>query len=336
MNETSMTTNIPATEVALVLETNNLASRSDEATVTAMARLLEHLRAQSLPLADLRELVVTHDGIGEDGQAQLRAAARRELTFVRLPADTGYYEAKNLGFAATTAPIVAFGDADCWPDREWLQHLVEPLGRGWKVSAGRTTYREGRLGRALSSIDFMYFHEEAGATTRNFYANNVAFVRTVLEEHRYQEAPMYRGACQLLGMRLRAAGIAIRYVDAAHTVHRLPDAWQELVELRLRRGRDLRQLSPHVLEAALPGLMQGQPASARRGLALGVLAGRWVCSLGYLRRGARSRRRRASEAVLMTGIAGLDALGALGRAGRGRDGALSYHEDVDRLVTAVA
>ncbi len=324
---------IPATDVALVLETNNLASGDADAVVTSLARLLLRLRAQTMPLADLGALVITHDGLDASAQSRLEAVAGRSITFVALAPGTGYYDAKNAGFDATTTPIVAFGDADCWPDPRWLQALVTPLGLGWHVAAGRTTYREGALGEALSSIDFMYFRERGGSTTRNFYANNVAFRREVFEAHRYGDAPMYRGACQLLGMRLHRAGVPVRYVDHAHTVHRLPDDWREVLELRLRRGQDLRDLAPHVVESVLPPVVptRREPSRALAGL---VLAGRWLYSRKYVRGHATTRRERATRLALMTGVAGLDALGALGPTRRHVEGALSYHADVDRLRAA--
>ena len=43
------------------------------------------------------------------------------------PEGTGYYEAKNRGFDATTADVVAFGDGDCWPDPAWLETLLAPF-----------------------------------------------------------------------------------------------------------------------------------------------------------------------------------------------------------------
>lgn len=329
-----MTTPNQPSDVALVLETNNLASSDAAAVVASLARLLRHLRGQTLELSALAQLVVTHDGIACADQDALVVAAGRPITFVPLSPTTGYYQAKNAGFFATDAPIVAFGDADCWPAHEWLELLVEPLADGFSVAAGRTTYRDDAIGRALSSIDFLYFRDRTGRTTRNFYANNVAFTRTVFERYHYRDAPMYRGACQLLGMELAAARVPIRYVQAAHTVHRLPDDLRELLELRIRRGRDLRELAPHVLEAAVPN---GRRIAERptRSLAAAVVAGRWACSLRHLAREARPLRHRTAEAGLMCGVAALDALAALGP-GRatGHEEALSYHGDRDGLSLA--
>ena len=122
--------------------------------------------------------------------------------------------------------MVAFADADCWPDPDWLRALLEPFSNGGEVAAvaGRTSYRDDLFGAAATAIDFMYFASPLGAgCTRNFYANNVAFRRDVLARAGFGAHGFYRGSCQVLGLALQARGIPIRFVPGAHTVHRLPD-----------------------------------------------------------------------------------------------------------------
>src|SRR5262245_34661137 len=195
-------------KTALVLETNNLRRGGD--VTKSLERLLQHLAPQ---LGKIDELVVTHDGLRDT--ARLEHAAEHGVLFVELPPGTGYYQAKNVGFDATSADVVAFGDADCWPDRHWLDRLLSPFAADASVSvvAGRTTYRDDVLGRAATAIDFMYFPSPLGAEcTRNFYANNVAFRRDTFARFRYLADPkIYRGHCQRLGMRLAAAGVPVLY-----------------------------------------------------------------------------------------------------------------------------
>ena len=61
----------------------------------------------------------SHAGLAPAAQDRLRdaAAAAVRLRFVTIAADDDYYAAKDAGFAATRADVVAFADADCWPDR---------------------------------------------------------------------------------------------------------------------------------------------------------------------------------------------------------------------------
>src|SRR5688572_17914440 len=104
---------------ALVIETNNLHGGKGH-VVRSLARLLTHLR-ESQPLSSIAELVVTHEGTVSEAHVQeLEAAAARSIAFVEIPSGAGYYDAKELGFDATSAEIVVFADGDCWPDEGWL------------------------------------------------------------------------------------------------------------------------------------------------------------------------------------------------------------------------
>ena len=175
-----------AARTALVLETNNLRGGADLAKVAgSLARLFEHLKGQSLALSRLAQVVVTHDGLPEPVCDELRRSSGLALQFVLIDASTGYYAAKNLGFAALDAARcdhVVFADADCIPAADWLEQLLLPLcaEQPPAVVAGRTSYSSSLAGTALTTIDFMYFPSplQAGAT-RNFYANNVVFRREV-------------------------------------------------------------------------------------------------------------------------------------------------------------
>ncbi len=327
---------------ALVIETNNLQGGGGDRVVRSLARLLAHLRRQTRPLDTLDALVVTHEGaLLEDERARLEEAAGRVVRFVELPAGTGYYEAKERGFDATGAAVVAFADADCWPDDAWLERLTAPFASdAVHVVAGRTTYRDDLLGIAATTIDFMYFQSPFGDDNRrNFYANNVAFRRPAFDGVRYGSAPVfYRGNCQVAGMKLVERGVAVRYEPRAHTVHRFPDTARELVKLRMHRGADTVSLTG-ALRAHLRAV--DGPRGARALLRLGwaspllVLGARFAFSVRALNRQGLPRVRGARRAACVGLIAGLSALDAVGavRGGRvdRRDDALSYHGDRDRL-----
>jgi cellulose synthase/poly-beta-1,6-N-acetylglucosamine synthase-like glycosyltransferase len=325
---------------ALVLETNNLegGDACADRICASLERLLHQLHRQTRPLAALAELVVTHHGLRAHHRAELDQVAGRPIRFVRLSEGTGYHDAKNRGFEATTADVVAFGDADCVPDPAWLERLLQPFAEpeGPAVVAGRTTYPEGVLGAAATTIDFMYFPSPLGAgCTRNFYANNVAFRREVFSALRYQEMDsVYRGHCQVLGLRLQAAGVPVRFEPRARTTHRFPDTRRELVSLRLRRGQDAVELSPHFAAAYLPPRWRW--LGRRPSFPLGVIAFRFACSVRAL---GRQEMRPLGALGSLAGVGVIaaislaDAAGAAHRLVRGeasrRRGAdaraLSYH-----------
>ena len=339
-----------ASTTALVLETNNLRGNGDsESVIAGLERLFARLSAQTLPLSALNEVVLTHDGLDPDSCARIERAARRPVRFVDLLPDTGYYEAKNVGFDATTADIVAFADADCWPEPAWLERLLAPFSSTeTRVVAGRTTYRDDILGIAATSIDFMYFDSPFGReATRNFYANNVAFRRDVFAAHRYRAAPgIYRGHCQRLGLELSENGIPIRFVSDARTIHRFPDGKRELLQLRFLRGADTVEMAPHLGDSVLspPLRWLGHLGTAS---ALGVLAVRLGCSaraLGHQSTSELRGFRRLAGLSALAALSAADAAGAVGRSTFGkrfgvhdgglRENRLHYHGDHDRLGAA--
>jgi hypothetical protein len=331
--------------IALVLETNNLQGGDADARAIAasLGRLLLRLRKQTRPIETLDELVITHDGIGASDQMRLRELAGAPIQFVRLARGTGYYEAKNQGFDATGADIVVFGDADCWPDPDWLERLIAPFDdRDVRVVAGRTTYRDGVLGQAATAIDFMYFPSPlAKGATRNFYANNVAFRREVFARHRYTPLEgTYRGHCQLLGMRLFTEGTAIHFEPRARTIHRFPDSAITLLRLRQLRGGDTVSVTPHLARAHAPKLARWAERHAKIAplAVLGARLGFSLRSIGRQDMAPLDRLRSIACAGAIVGITLADARGAIERA-LGRDlgvadgeVVLSYHADVDELA----
>ncbi|WCM24227.1 glycosyltransferase family 2 protein [Paraburkholderia bryophila] len=334
-----------AAKTALVLETNNLRGGDSAANaLSSLKRLIERLTRQTLPPQAFAQWIITHDGLDARARADLVELAGRPVDFVEIGAQTGYYDAKNLGFEqvdATRCDYVAFGDADCQPAADWLERLLAPFGEAGAAAlsaiAGRTTYSASMSGAALTTIDFMYFPSplRAGAT-RNFYANNVAFRREVFEQYRYGKLEgVYRAHCQVMGLRLQDAGVVVHYAHDAHTEHRLPDSWRETVKLRWMRGEDSVALTPYIVRAYLPASLHW---FARSGplAPFCVMAGRLGFSLRALNhQGLPPQRgwRRVATVGLLIGISSVDTLGALvrgagfgARRAAGRDAqALSYH-----------
>ncbi|HEX8479977.1 MAG TPA: glycosyltransferase family A protein [Telluria sp.] len=334
-----------AARTAMILETNNLRGGAGLAQALAsLKRLVAALGAQTLAPQSVAQWIITHDGFSEQACADIAGLAGFSIDFVLIGSAHSYYEAKNLGFDRSDplrCDYVAFCDADCTPAAQWLELLLlpftEPEGSAPLAVAGRTSYSASVMGVALTSIDFMYFPGalRQGATV-NFYANNVAFRRAVFDQYRYQELPgVYRAHCQVMGMRLQAAGIAIHYAVDAHTEHRLPDTRRELLKLRWMRGEDTVSLTPYLVRTHLPARLQWLGNSGP--------VGPWcvmAMRLGYSLRALNRQDlpplhglRRAAAVAAMVGLSSIDTLGAVARglvsivrrpADRGLE-ALAYH-----------
>lgn len=315
---------------SLVLETHNLEGGDGDVGGT-LPRVLARLAEQTYPLAQLADFVITHRGIDAAARDRCEAAAGVPIRWLELGDDVGYYEAKNRGFDVARGDVVAFADADCWPEPAWLGALLAPFADAHvRAVAGRTTYRRDVLGTAASTIDFMYFASPLGAAyTRNFYANNVAFRRDVFAAHRFGEHEMYRGHCAVLGLALHEARIPILFAPAARTIHKFPDALRELVQLRLMRGRDTYELTPELGRALATGRRLPRVGPV---VPLAVLGIRLACSLRSINRQQMPPAhgvRKLAVAGAIAAISAVDAVGAL--AGGLRllaakpTAALSYH-----------
>ncbi|BCT33985.1 MULTISPECIES: glycosyltransferase [Pseudomonas] len=336
-----------AAHAALVLETNNLRGGKDaQEALNSLKRLIARLARQSLPPQSFAQWVITHDGLDPVARQALCALAGRELDFVEIDTLTGYYDAKNVGFDAVDqgrCQYVVFADADCIPCSHWLEQLLVPFAEDDAplAVAGRTSYAPSVAGSALTAIDFMYFPSplRRGAT-RNFYANNVAFRCDTFEQYRYEPLDgIYRAHCQVMGLRLQAAGVAVVYAPGAHTEHRLPDSQGEVLKLRWLRGGDSVGLTPYLVRAYMPGWLQWLGRSGPIG-PLCVMLGR----LGYSLRALNHQDlpplrglRRLGATLVVIGMSLLDTAGAVvrgmgirvGRRSAGHSEALSYHRNLD-------
>jgi hypothetical protein len=281
--------------VSVVVETWNL-----DGELEPLRRLLAALVPQ---LGDA-ELVITHACIPSLLRAEL--AGDRAVTWVELELTAGYYDHKNRGAAAARGEVIAFIDGDCDPDPAWLAELIAPIVRGAaQVAAGHTSYG-GQLAAIADRMDFPYFPDRARGTVRNFFANNVAFARTAFPG--YPDIPcMFHGQCQVLGLQLRSAGIAIHYAGAARVLHAWPASARSWLEVRLLRGADTTTLLPYVVAHYAP---RAPKLASGRIPALAVLAARAVTGVAH----ALRRAPRARALAFVAGVSVVDAVGCIAAA----------------------
>jgi glycosyltransferase involved in cell wall biosynthesis len=101
-----------------------------------IAALLECLERQTLP-PDEFEIVIGDDG-SSDGGTEGVASANGHIRVAAGP-PTNSYAARNRAVAASTGSVLAFCDADCRPEPEWLESGLTALGPT-DVVAGRIRF----------------------------------------------------------------------------------------------------------------------------------------------------------------------------------------------------
>jgi glycosyltransferase involved in cell wall biosynthesis len=107
----------------------------------SLPALIAAFEAQTLPATDF-ELVVADDASPDETPAvldDLAARARITLKIVRNARNGGPASARNLGWRATEAPLVAFSDDDCVPSPQWLEAGLAAFENGaHAIVQGRT------------------------------------------------------------------------------------------------------------------------------------------------------------------------------------------------------
>lgn len=100
-----------------------------------LSRCLEALAAQTLPRGDY-EVIVVSDGPDVRTRAAIRSSPCR-VRHLELPRRSGPAAARNAGWRAATAPIVAFTDDDTVPSSDWLAAGLAEVAAGCDAVAGR-------------------------------------------------------------------------------------------------------------------------------------------------------------------------------------------------------
>lgn len=208
---------------------------------------LQALEAQRFP-PERYEVRVVDNGSQEDVSG---AAAGFPRTVVLRESQPGSYAARNRGLAQARGEVVAFTDADCLPEPDWLACGVAALGREPRpgLVAGRIDvfFREPGRPRAAEVVDALIgFPQRLFVEQRRFGATaNVFTRRDVLDAVGPFDARLKSAGDVEWGQRVHAAGYPVAYADDAVVRHPARDNLRALVRrvLRVTGGlRDLRRV----------------------------------------------------------------------------------------------
>lgn len=164
----------------------------------------------------VRLRVIVVDNGSRDGSGA-RAAAAGAL--VVHESRRSSYAARNRGLAESSAPVIAFTDADCVPERGWAAAGLEALTRhGFDLAAGAVNQEPGRTlaGRhdALTYLDQEEFVRRGYAATANLFVR-----REVLGTIGPFLADLRSGGDLELTQRAVAAGFRLGYEPSATVSH---------------------------------------------------------------------------------------------------------------------
>jgi glycosyltransferase involved in cell wall biosynthesis len=183
--------------VAIVLATRDRADR--------LARALDAIAAQEVPGGF--ELVVVDDASTDETAALLEERARDwkpgPMRIVRRGAPGGPAGARNSGWRAAGAPLIAFTDDDCEPDAGWLRALTGAAGGNPDGFVHGPTQPSPREVAALGPFSRTIDVREPGPW---FPTCNVAYPRRLLERLEGFDERLPRGEDTDLAWRAQEAG----------------------------------------------------------------------------------------------------------------------------------
>jgi GT2 family glycosyltransferase len=168
------------------------------------------------------EVILVDDG-SNDTTARI-ASVRSDVRFYRHESNLGLSAARNTGLSAAKGEIVAFTDADCRADPDWLYYLVSDLLDGEFVGMGGPNLLPAEDSRVAATVmvspggpaHVMLTDRQA----EHIPGCNMAFWKTALEEIGGFD-PIFRSAGDDVDLcwRLQQAGYKIGFSPAALVWH---------------------------------------------------------------------------------------------------------------------
>src|SRR4051812_23991672 len=288
---------------------------------TRLAFALEALAEQRLDPSRF-EVVVVRDG--DAGEPFAEAPQGLQVRFLTRPGVAGPTAKRNVGWRATTAPLVAFTDDDCRAHPAWLESLLAE-------SDGPDGFLQGRTEPDPDEHHLLHGFarsQEIRGLSGWYETCNMAYPRELLERiGGFDESLPFGGEDTDVACRAMQAGAVPRYVEEAliwHAViHRsLPravreaSAWSDMAGVvakhpELRDALYLRTFW-RKSHAALLLAAAGLPF-ARRRPAIALAAALPYLELRINWR-ARSARRLARRLATLPGWAAIDAVEVASRA----------------------
>jgi glycosyltransferase involved in cell wall biosynthesis len=183
-----------------------------------IAECLDSLLALRYP-AGLVDLLVVDNGSRDGTAAVLERYDRR---IARLSESTrGPAAARNAGLRAAGGEVVAFTDADCRVDPDWLTAIVAPLADQGVGIAGGTIRALPPANEVERFGEAIHDHRQAIEVFDPPYAitMNWASRRAVLEELRGFDEDFRRGEDVDLSYRMIQAGYTLAFAPAAVVYH---------------------------------------------------------------------------------------------------------------------
>jgi len=186
-----------------------------------LGRLVDALAEQQVP-GKTWEIVVVDDCSGPEVAEMLAKMPERvpvPLRVLSTPVNSGPAAARNIGWRATDAPILAFVDDDVVPDPDWLANAIAVMDAdpAYGVVQGRTTQPDGVDLDGLPMCTMFRFIDGPGPY---FEGCNILYRREAIEAFGgFDEQIAWWGEDTTVGWQVVEAGWKRGWAGDARVVH---------------------------------------------------------------------------------------------------------------------
>jgi len=238
------------------------------AAARTLPRLLEGLRSQTLAPARF-EILLADSGADEGVQVVERTAQGwdgAELRPLKVPLDSGPALKRNLAVEAARGPLLAFTDADCVPDPEWLERGLAAFSDSVGVVQGRTLPPAGQRPEPLTHWITVIDDHGLFETCNIFYRRELFDSLGGFSERFYRRYGVPFGEDADLGWRARRAGAGFSFeagVVVRHPVEPIGLAAHLRAQWLARGFPQLAREMPELREALFHHRVFLSPRSAR-------------------------------------------------------------------------
>jgi len=183
---------------------------------------LEALLDQTMP-RDRYEIIYVDDA-STDGSVEV-AQRYPEVALIRLEANRGQANARNVGLAQAKGEIILFTDADCEPARDWIEAMLKPFADA-AVDGAKGIYgtRQTSLVARFAQLEYETRYEIMRRQSAIDFIDtySAGYRRAVLERHGGFDPSFRIDEDQELSFRLAAAGHKMVFNPAALVYHQHP------------------------------------------------------------------------------------------------------------------
>ncbi len=202
-----------------------------------LERCLAALATQTLPREHF-EVIVVDNGGTTDLSAALMALPQATLVCETTP---GSYAARNFGISLSRGDILAFTDADCTPDRRWLENALRRLEQSNRdvILGGRIQVYAKDPARPTHAEQYdlaLAFPQEFYVKTRGYSVTaNLITTRRIFDHAGPFDAKLMSGGDKEWCQRAVGQGFKLVYADDAVVSHPARSTVGELVKKRRRQ-----------------------------------------------------------------------------------------------------